>query len=138
MAVNPFPMREGFGAPVSDAAPAATVEQPEIGDAAPVIEESWPITVKLVHTKPIRNHRNELIEALTFRQPTGGDINRCGNPVRISQDGDVIIDERKMTLMMASLSGVLSPVLETIDPRDWNSAAYRLRPFFLPEPNLAW
>jgi hypothetical protein len=102
------------------------------------VEVVWPLTVKLIHSKPIRNHRNEYVEALTFRAPTAGDINRYGNPVRINKDGDTIIDENKMTLMMAALSGVLSPVIETLETRDWNSAAYRLRPFFLPEPALAW
>ena len=41
-----------------------------------------------------------------------------------------------MTLMMAALSGILPPFLERMDPRDWNSCAYRLRGFFLPDPGL--
>ena len=107
--------------------PAATQEPPA---------ETWPITVKLLH-KPTRNNKNEPINELTFREPTGGDINRYGNPVRINQDGDVIIDERKMTMIISSLSGVLLPFVEQLDPRDWNSCAYRLRGFFLPDP-AAW
>jgi len=97
---------------------------------APV--ETWPVKVKLLHRK-IRNNNGQEISELVFREPTGGDINRCGNPCRINQDGDVVIDERKMSLIMANLSGVLSPLLDQMDPRDWNSAAYRLRSFFLPE-----
>ena len=67
---------------------------------------------------------------MSLREPRAGDINRYGNPVRVNQDGDVIIDERKMTYMMAALSGILPPFIEEMDPRDWNSCAYRLRAFF--------
>lgn len=102
----------------------------------PAPEQTWPITVKLLH-KATRNNKNEPIHELTFREPTGGDINRYGNPVRINQDGDVIIDERKMSMIISTLSGVLLPFIEALDPRDWNSCAYRLRGFFLPDPS-AW
>jgi tail assembly chaperone E/41/14-like protein len=100
------------------------------------IAESWPIKVKLLH-KPVRDNKGAPLQELTFREPTGGDINRYGNPVRIDQNGDVIIDEKKMSLIMSSLAGVLLPFLEQMDPRDWNSCAYRLRSFFLPDP-AAW
>lgn len=132
MATNP--QREGF------------IEEPPHDDNQPVIDmatgapmepepqEVWPIRVRLVH-RAIRNTRNEEIKELSFREPTGGDINRYGNPVRINQDGDVVIDEKKMTWIMSALSGVLTPMLERMDPRDWNSCAYRLRNFFLPDPS---
>ena len=42
-----------------------------------------------------------------------------------------------MTYMIAAPSGVLPPFIEEMDPRDWNSCAYRLRRFFLPDP-AAW
>lgn len=113
------------------------VVEPPIPDEPPAAPaETWPITVRLLH-KPTRNSKNETIHELTFREPTGGDINRYGNPVRINQDGDVIIDERKMTMMISTLAGVLLPFIEALDPRDWNSCAYRLRGFFLPDPS-AW
>jgi hypothetical protein len=38
-----------------------------------------------------------------------------------------------MMRVMAALSGVLLPLLEPMDTRDWNSCAYRLRNFFLPD-----
>jgi hypothetical protein len=100
-------------------------------------KETWPVKVKLVH-KPIRDQNERELTEMSFREPTAGDINRYGNPVRLTNDWDAVIDERKMTLMMAALSGVLSPMLDRMDPRDWNSCAYRLRTFFLPEPVLAW
>ena len=130
------PLREGFvdtsqpqpsgnGKTVPEAPPMETAPPP-----APA--ELWPIKVKLLHKK-IRNDRNELIQELTFREPTGGDINRYGNPTRITLDGDVAIDEQKMMRIMAVLSGHLVPILEAMDTRDWNSCAYRLRNFFLPD-----
>jgi len=129
--------REGF---VSD-----TPVEPQQTAPAPAPEETpqttlaldnWPITVKLLH-RQLRNAKGDMVKELTFREPTGGDINRYGNPVRVDQNGDVIIDEKKMSMMMSSLSGVLLPMFEQIDPRDWNSCAYRLRGFFLPDP-AAW
>ena len=98
----------------------------------PRAAESWPITVQLLY-RPIRNDKGDLISALTFREPRASEINRIGNPTRILWDGEVIIEERKMTYIMAALSGVLPPLLENMDPRDWNSCALRLRKFFLPD-----
>jgi hypothetical protein len=125
--------REGFqhAEPVKEEALPAPAPPPEER------RETWPIKVKLVH-KPIRDQDSNELAELSFREPTAGDIVRYGNPARLSSDYDAVIEERKMTLMIAALSGVLSPMLDKMDPRDWNSCAYRLRPFFLPEPALAW
>src|SRR6516165_9536480 len=76
------------------------IGQGQVIDNAPPIEEApppapieaWPITVKLLH-KPIRGMKGELINELTFREPTGGDINRHGNPCRVNFEGEVVIDE---------------------------------------------
>jgi len=116
----------------------ALPEAPPIEEQAPptTFTETWPIRVKLLH-KAIRNNANEVVKELVFREPTGGDINRYGNPCRINIDGEVIIDEQKMSRVMAALCGILPPLLDQMDPRDWNSAAYRLRAFFLPEV-AAW
>jgi hypothetical protein len=104
-------------------------------EASPPLE-TWPVRVKLLH-KPVRNNQGELVHELVFREPTGGDINRYGNPCRINVDGEVVIDEQKMMRVIAALSGILPPFLDAMDPRDWNSCAYRLRSFFLPEM-AAW
>jgi hypothetical protein len=131
------PFREGFVAPDGDkdrhAEPAL---EPSPAPVPEVPAETWPITVKLLH-KPIRNNTNEMVKELILREPTGGDINRYGNPVRFNNEGEMLIDERKMTLVIAALSGILPPFIEMMDPRDWNSVAYRLRVFFLPDP-AAW
>ena len=99
-------------------------------------KETWPVVVKLLH-KPVRGAKGNMVNELSFREPTGGDINRYGNPCMVNQDGDVIILDRKMTTMIAVLSGILQPFIEGMDPRDWNSCAYRLRSFFIPDP-AAW
>jgi hypothetical protein len=126
--------REGFqhAEPVEASPPAAPPPPPEDD-----FKEVWPVKVKLLH-KPIRDQDGKELAELSFREPTAGDIVRFGNPMRLTNDFEAVIDERKMTLMMAQLSGVLSPMLDKMDARDWNSCAYRLRTFFLPEPALAW
>ena len=110
--------------------------EPSPAEEAPAWQEEWPLVVKLIN-KPIRNNRGELIHELKLREPRAGDINRYGNPVRINQDGDVVWDERKMTYMIAALADVLAPFIEDMHPRDWNTAAMKLRNFFLPDPR-AW
>jgi len=129
------PVREGFVAePVDAVEDVAPIEAPAPEPERPA--EQWPIKVKLIH-KPIRDNKGNELRELSFRQPTGGDINRWGMPVRIDIHGDVQMDERKMTMMMTALTGVMTPFLESMDPRDWSSCAYRLRNFFLPDPD-AW
>jgi hypothetical protein len=150
------PVREGFQTATSppyvqpqprvsanggQSAPINTIEvepeRPPIEEGPPPAPvEVWPITVRLLH-KQIRGMKGELLKELTFREPTGGDINRHGNPCRVNFEGEVIIDEQKMMRIMAALSGLLPPLLDPMDPRDWNSCAFRLRNFFLPEP-AAW
>ena len=151
---EPLPLREGFvidpprDAPPRDASPQSPlpsqvkVEQPTPEPPLPEIEqarkdiaasaEAWPITVHLLY-KSIRNNKGDMIDSLTFREPRASEINRIGNPTRMLWDGEIIIEERKMTYIMAALCDVLPPLLDAMDPRDWNSCALRLRKFFLPD-----
>ena len=94
--------------------------------------DKWPIVVQLLY-KPIRNDKGDLVNSLAFREPRASEINRIGNPTRMLWDGEIVIEERKMTYIMAALCGILPPLLEDMDPRDWNSCALRLRKFFLPD-----
>lgn len=131
------PFREGFIEADDDEI--KTIEASPEPPPAPedeVVIEKWPIVVRLLY-KPVRNDKGDMVKELSFREPRGGDINRYGNPCRVNQDGEVVIDERKMTMIMAALTGINMPFLEMMDPRDWNSCAYRLRTFFLPDPR-AW
>jgi hypothetical protein len=135
--------REGFVSntePLDESGPvienAPPVPEIPAAPADPPEKETWPIKVKLMH-KAVRGPKGDMVQELTFREPTGGDINRYGNPCMVDQNGDVIILDRKMTTMIAVLSGILQPFIELMDPRDWNSCAYRLRGFFIPDP-AAW
>jgi hypothetical protein len=148
------PVREGFlPSPEPPAPPSNATPQPplpsQIKSELPPLEpplsdvdelrreisqqsESWPITVQLLY-KSIKNDLGQDVNALTFREPRATEINRIGNPTRMLWDGEIIIEERKMTYIMGALCGILPPLLEAMDPRDWNSCAYRLRKFFLPD-----
>ena len=142
--MNINPKREGF---VDDqakpepevAAPAGTKRaapppeiEPSPADLPPLEQEEWPLIVDL--KKPIRNNRGEEIKTVSMREPRAGDINRYGNPVRFNKERDIVHDERKMTYMIAALSGILPPFIEEMHPRDWNTCAYKLTRFFLPDP----
>jgi len=127
--------QEGFikkAEPVQEAAGIVDMATGAAIDPDPPKAE-WPVKVRLLH-KPVRANNGDMVKELTFREPTGGDINRYGNPCHVNQEGEVIILDKKMITMMAVLSGVLQPFLEGMDPRDYNSCAYRLRSFFLPDP----
>jgi hypothetical protein len=147
------PLREGFvlnqppqpGAPRSEypdpiapgIPPSPVVAPPEIERSPaekPEIQsiDEWPKVVKILHRK-VANERGELVTEVRFREPRAADINRWGNPCRLSNEGEILMDERKMTYMISALSGLLPLTIELLDTRDWNSLAYRLRPFFLPE-----
>ena len=139
------PAREGF---VEDTPVEIETKPKQIEAAAePALPEAaseWPMVIKLLH-KPIQKSRNEILNELTFREPTAMDIIRSGgNPCRIEvtevSGGRVIynpvIDDAKMFTLMANLSGLLEPQLQKMDPRDYNSCAYRLRSFFLPEQGV--
>lgn len=132
--------REGFVA-------AQAVDEPDKleVESQPVQDSEWPLIIKIMH-KPLRMPGDDIdIHELVFREPTAGDIIRAGgNPCRIDiieLSGGLatyqpVIDDRKMLTMMAMLSGVLEPVLQNIDTRDYNSCAHRLRRYFLPEQGL--
>jgi hypothetical protein len=129
------PMREGF---VERERPQVVVEVPseptpqEAPQAPP--QETWPVTVRLLH-KPVRNMKGEMVKELNFREPSARDIMHIGgNPVRLNDRFETVIDDVKMLALMANLSGIVSPLLEVMDPRDFASCAYRLRGFFLPNP----
>jgi hypothetical protein len=113
------------------AAPPPQLE-PSPAEMPPLDVDIWPIKVKLLY-RPIKNNSGEEVREVTLREPKAGDINRYGNPVRINNESEIVIDERKMTYMMAALCDILPPFIEQMDPRDWNSVAYRLRRFFLPD-----
>ena len=136
--------REGFvePAPVQAQAVPKMVPPPEPEpspaelDAIQIPQDKWPIVVKLLY-KPLAIPGIATYNELSFREPTGADIHRYGNPCRINADGEVLIEERKMHSIMSALCGIEQPFLGMLDPRDWNSCAWALRRFFAPDPR-AW
>ena len=92
------------------------------------------VVVKL--RKPIKANGEELSE-LKFREPTAADIERCGNPVNIDfQSGDspkMTFDAKSMSAMMSTLAAVPPSSIRQLNTRDWNSAAWNLASFFLPD-----
>lgn len=78
------------------------------------------------------------VKELTFREPTAADIERVGNPVVVDMlsTGDVpkvTFDAKSMTQMMALLATVPPSTIRQMHPRDWNSAAWQLATFFIPD-----
>jgi len=92
------------------------------------------ITVKL--SKAITLPTGESLTELKFREPTATDIERCGNPVVLTNMGSaepkVTFDAKPMTAMLSVLSGQLPPVIGKISANDWNTAAWALSGFFVP------
>lgn len=86
--------------------------------------------------KPVIANGDE-VNSLTFREPTAADIERVGNPVNIDMlSGDVpkiTFDAKAMTMMMAVLATVPPSTIRQMHPRDWNTAAWTLTNFFMPE-----
>ncbi len=93
-----------------------------------------PIVVGL--RKAVIANGDETME-LKFREPTAADIERIGNPVNIdlfsSEVPKVTFDTKAMTMMMAMLAEVPPSTIRQMHPRDWNTAAWSLAAFFMPE-----
>lgn len=93
-----------------------------------------PITIKL-RKSVIAN--GEDVKEIKFREPTAGDIEQVGNPVLIDMmSGDVpkvTFDAKAMTQMMSRLAAVPPSTIRQMHPRDWNTAAWSLTSFFMPE-----
>ena len=92
------------------------------------------VTLRL--RKPVTANGDEVSE-LKFREPTGGDIERIGCPVIIdflsSDVPKTTFDSKIMTQMMAHLAGVPPSAIKAMNPRDCNTGAWMLSPFFMPE-----
>ena len=95
-----------------------------------------PIVIKL--RKSIIANGDEVKE-LTFREPTAGDIERVGNnPVNIEQIGEtgklkVTFDAKAMSHMMSILAAVPPSTVRQMHPKDWNTAAWELASYFMPD-----
>ncbi len=85
--------------------------------------------------KPVVAHGDEIKE-LSFRIPTGSDIEVAGHPVVIEWAGDgtprFVPLERKMSAMMAQLATVPPSTIKQLTSNDWTNCAYKLLGFFVP------
>jgi tail assembly chaperone E/41/14-like protein len=86
--------------------------------------------------KPVQANGEEVME-IKFREPTGGDIERIGNPVIIDWNEGARVDykAREMTQMMALLANVPPSTIRMMHPTDWNTGALKLSNFFMPDPD---
>lgn len=104
------------------------VEAPKVNGA------SSPIAIKL--RKSVIANGDEVNE-LTFREPTAADIERVGNPINIDMlSGDmpkITFEAKSMTQMMALLATVPPSTIRQMHPKDWNTAAWSLANFFMPD-----
>ena len=92
--------------------------------------------VELFHvlSKPIQAHGDE-ITVLRWREPTGGDIERAGNPVYLDFSGEkpsITFNEKKMAAMMSLLAQVPPSSIRMLSAKDWNAVAWKLFRFFTP------
>lgn len=106
--------------------PEVAADQKKVGDNS--------LTIAL--RKPVIANGDEVSE-LKFREPNAGDIEMTGNPVLIdmmsSDTPKVTFDAKAMTQMMARLAAVPPSTIRQMNPRDWNTAAWMLASFFMPE-----
>ena len=102
-------------------------------EAAPKKPEKW------IGKLPLRKNviaNGEEVAELTFREPTGGDIERIGCPIVLSifePQPKPLFDGPIMTGMMAQLAGVPPSTIRQLDPRDWQNGAMMLFHFFVPD-----
>jgi len=90
---------------------------------------------KISLRKPVMGGDGEEVSELTFREPTGADIEKVGNPVSVdfSQDPPKISYEKPMSAMIAALAEVPPSTVKLMNARDWENAALLITNFFLPD-----
>lgn len=105
-----------------------------VNDAAAPQLMSGPVTVTL--TKAVPSGDGTEVKELKFREPTGGDIERCGQPLLIDmlsgETPKISFDTKAMSAMMAVLAAVPPSTIRHMNAADWNTAAWSLARFFMP------
>src|SRR5262252_4217417 len=78
----------------------------------------------------------EETKTLTFREPTGADLERAGSPILIDFNTDPPTeryDTKAMTQMMSLLAAVPPSTIRQMSASDWEWAALQIKfRFFLP------
>jgi len=85
-------------------------------------------------SKPIQAH-GDMISILRWREPTGGDIEKAGNPISIEVVPDtgrykVAFDEKKMAAMIAQLASIPPSSVRSLRASDWTAIATKVFRFF--------
>jgi hypothetical protein len=108
------------------------VPQPEATQAQPEPKKpEGPWIGKLPLRKKVQAH-GEWVTELTFREPTGADIEECGNPLSVTPDG-MKFETRNMAAMMAQLAMVPPGTIKRLHPKDWMNGAFLIAGFFTPD-----
>jgi Phage tail assembly chaperone proteins, E, or 41 or 14 len=113
--------------------------QPQAQDARP-FEEPKPIAwrngkLAMPLRKKVQAH-GEMLDVLTIREPTGGDIERIGQPVIFNIFDPTprpVYDTPVMTAMISHLAAVPPSTVRSLDPRDWQNIALGMFHFFMPD-----
>jgi hypothetical protein len=107
-----------------DYAQTAAVEEPQANDDP----------LSHILTRPIQAHGEE-VAVLKWREPTGGDIEKAGNPIVISGMGGgepkLSFDEIKMTKMISQLAAIPPSSVRMLMARDWNAISLKIFRFFM-------
>jgi hypothetical protein len=99
----------------------------EPADAAPPTKPNVEFRFKI--TGPPVDAHGEKVTELVFREPTGADIVRSGNPIRL----DLSMNEQAMEQQMSSLAAVPPSTIKMLTARDWQTIAFELSArFFVP------
>jgi hypothetical protein len=110
---------------------AAESKPPKTNGAAAQV--AWDGKLKL--RKPVIANGESVLE-IVFREPSGGDIERIGNPLTVGMyenNPKIHFESQTMTLMMAHLAGVPPSTIRGLHPKDWNNGAWMLANFFMPD-----
>lgn len=83
----------------------------------------------LTLTRPIRVLDKDVTE-ITFREPTGADLVRCGFPVRILTGGATEIDTGAVARLIAALAGIPPNAVERLAIPDFSAAMTTVMGFF--------
>jgi hypothetical protein len=103
------------------------------------VEEAAPpaptgdVTINLI--KPVMAN-GEMVKALTFREPTGGDMMAIGEkwPVNIDwASGVVTPNPAIMSNVMSTLAGVPPSTIKALKGKDFATCAHALMGFFVPD-----
>jgi Phage tail assembly chaperone proteins, E, or 41 or 14 len=89
---------------------------------------------KLRH-KPIPAH-GDTVSELKLREPTAADIERVGNPCQFDFSAEVPqvkFDAKVMSAMISVLAGIPPSSVRALHPKDWNTIAWGIANFFLPD-----